>query len=70
MIIQNNSRQGTEMSSASDFRLRTSMPNGQAGNLFEVEYWVTGKEADTHLFQICFSFPEAISNNNSLDLCS
>ena len=41
MVIQYNSRQKTEMSGTSDFRLPTS-------NKFEVEYWVTGKEADNH----------------------
>ena len=37
MEIHHNSRQESEMSGTSDFRLRTSDP-------FEVEYWVTGKE--------------------------
>ena len=41
MVIPYNSRQETEMSGTSDFRLRTSY-------LFEVESWVTGKEADNH----------------------
>ena len=41
MVIQYNSRQETEMSDTSDFRHRTS-------DLFEVEYWVTCKEADHH----------------------
>jgi len=42
ILIEHNSRQETEMSGTSDFRLRTS-------DVFEVEYWVTGKEADNHL---------------------
>jgi hypothetical protein len=42
MEIQYNSRQETEMFGTSDFRLLTS-------NLFEVEYWATGKEADNHI---------------------
>ena len=46
MGIEYDPRQETEISGTSDFRLRTSLPTGQAGNLFEVEYWVTGKEAD------------------------
>jgi hypothetical protein len=48
-LIEYNSRQETEISGTSDFRLRTSLPTGQAGDLFEVEYWVTGKEAVNHL---------------------
>ena len=45
MVIQYNSRQETEMSG-------TSLPAGRGlptSNLFEVEYWVTGKEADNHI---------------------
>jgi len=41
MVIQHNSREEIEMSG-------TSLPTGQAGNPFEVEYLVTGKEADNH----------------------
>ena len=41
--------QETGMSGTSDFRLRTSLPTGHAGDVFEVEYWLTGKEADNHL---------------------
>ena len=48
MEIQYNSLQETEMSGTSDFRLRTSLPTGQAGNLFELKYWVNCKEAGNH----------------------
>jgi hypothetical protein len=41
MVVHYNSRKETEMSSTSDFRLRTS-------DMFVVEYWVTGKEADNN----------------------
>ena len=54
MEIQFNSRLETEMSVTSDFRLRTSLPTGQAGDQFEVEYWVTGKEAGNHINQYRF----------------
>jgi hypothetical protein len=30
----------------------SSLPNGQAGDLFVVEYWVTDKESDNHIFDI------------------
>jgi hypothetical protein len=47
---QYNSRFDTEMYGSSDFRHRTSLPTGQAGDLFVVEYWVTDKESDNHIF--------------------
>lgn len=28
---------------ALDFRIRTSLPSGQAGDMFLNEFWVTGK---------------------------
>ncbi|WP_373520739.1 hypothetical protein [Aquiflexum sp.] len=46
--MQYSSRWETKMPGTSDIRLRTSLPIGQAEGLFEVEYWVTGKEADNH----------------------
>jgi hypothetical protein len=48
MVIQFNSNDETEMPVTSDFRLRTSLPTGQAGDMFEIKYRVTCKEADCH----------------------
>ena len=53
MEIQYNYRHETEMSGTSlpaGRGLRTSLPTEQAGDLIEVEYWVTGKETDNHSF--------------------
>ncbi|WP_194977097.1 hypothetical protein [Aquiflexum lacus] len=48
MVNQYNSWEGTEMSRISDIGLRTSLPTGQAVNLFVAEYWGTGQEANNH----------------------
>jgi hypothetical protein len=42
MVIQYDTRQVIEMPDTSDFGLQIS-------DLLEVEYWITGKEADNHL---------------------
>jgi hypothetical protein len=48
MVNQYNSWEGTEMSRISDIGLQTSLPTGQAGNLFVAKYWVTDQEANNH----------------------